>query len=423
MRPYHRGCPCDPGWAPVSEVKTAATEPAMKRILFVDDESFVLQALQRMLRPMCLEWEMSFADSGAAALEMFQEKPFDVVVADMNMPKMDGSALLREVAKLNPKTVRIGLSGMADPRFIPGGRKITHQFLTKPCAAADLVATVERTCNAEWAVRNEALGNLFARFKATPGLPTIYNEMVRMLDDTDCSIDAVDAAVRRYPRMIARMIDVVNSTYFSTSHVLAESRERVGFSGEESFMSLLAVDAFAEFSKGGVGPIPVDKFNAHAASVAIRAKAIALSEGVDCRTADDSLLAGLLHDCGQLLLAANFPEEFAQAVEIARSESQPMHLAERRVFGIDHAEVGSHLLALWGLPSSVVAAVALHHSPAAFTDLELTPLVIVHFADAIENESGTVFGEGCVSAEESLLEDSPLSGHVETWRHLSTVAA
>ena len=40
-----------------------------KRILFVDDEPFVLQALQRMLHGMCEEWDMEFVTSGAQALE------------------------------------------------------------------------------------------------------------------------------------------------------------------------------------------------------------------------------------------------------------------------------------------------------------------------------------------------------------------
>ena len=100
-----------------------------------------------------------------------------------------------------------------------------------------------------------------------------------------------------------------------------------------------------------------------------------------------------------------------------------MHVAEKQVFGVDHAEVGSHLLAIWGLPSSVVAAVALHHLPAACTDLEITPLMIVHFADAIEDEGSTVFGETSVGTDESLLDDSPLSGRVDAWRHLVAVAA
>lgn len=394
----------------------------MKRVLFVDDESFLLQALQRMLRPMCLEWDMVFAQTGAAALEAFAVKPFDVVVTDMKMPGMDGATLLRAVARLSPNTVRIGLSGQADPRQIPGCVDITHQFLTKPCAAADLVATVERTCNTEWASTNEALGSLFSKLKRLPSLPAIYNEVVRMLDDTDCSINAVDVAVARYPEMLSKVVGVVNSAYFGSNCGLTDSREGIGCTGNETLMSLLAVNAFLEFSKTDLEGFDVERHRAHATAVALRARAIAQLEGVDRRTTDDALIAGLLHDAGQLILAANFPVTFAEAIQLARSESMPMHEAEKRIFGVDHAEVASHLLAVWGLPSSIVAAVSLHHAPVASGEFELTPLVIVHFADAIENEAGSVFGENGRRVDESLLDDSPLFGRVEEWRHLVTAA-
>lgn len=394
----------------------------MKRVLFVDDEMFLLQALQRMLRPMCLEWEMVFCQTGAVALEAFAVKPFDVVVTDMKMPGMDGATLLRAVARLNPNTVRIGISGQTDPRQIPGCVDITHQFLTKPCAAADLVATVERTCNKEWASTNEALGALFAKLRHLPSLPAIYNEVVRMLDDTDCSISAVDMAVARYPEMLAKVVGAVNSAFFAAGRESHDPREVIGCTGNETLMSLLAVSAFLEFSKTGIEGLDIARHRAHATAVALRAKAIAEFEGMGRRTADDALIAGLLHDSGQLILAANFPEQFAQAAELARRETIPMHEAEKRIFGVDHAEVASHLLSVWGLPSSIVAAVSLHHQPVASEDLELTPLVIVHFADAIEGESGSVFGEIAQRVDESLLDGSHLFGRVEEWRNLTTAA-
>lgn len=392
----------------------------MKRVLFVDDEMFLLQALQRMLRPMCLEWEMVFAQTGAAALEAFAVKPFDVVVTDMKMPGMDGATLLRAVARLNPNTVRIGISGQADPRQIPGCVDITHQFLTKPCAAADLVATVERTCNKEWASTNEALGSLFSKFRRLPSLPAIYNEVVRMLDDTDCSITAVDVAVARYPQMLSKLVGVVNSAYFGANQGYNDSCEGIGCTGNESLMSLLAVNAFLEFSKGNgnIEGFDVACHQAHATAVALKARAIAQFEGIGRCIAAEALIAGLLHDSGQLILAANFPMQFAEAVKLARSKSIPMHKAEKTIFGVDHTEVASHLLAVWGLPSSIVAAVSLHHAPVVSEDLELTPLVIVHFADAIENEGGSVFGEHASRVDESLLDDSRLFGRVGEWRHL-----
>ncbi|HUG09385.1 MAG TPA: HDOD domain-containing protein [Opitutaceae bacterium] len=395
----------------------------MKRVLFVDDEMFLLQALQRMLRPMCLEWEMVFCQTGAAALEAFAVKSFDVVVTDMKMPGMDGATLLRAVARLNPNTVRIGISGQTDPRQIPGCVDITHQFLTKPCAAVDLVATVERTCNKEWASTNEALGSLFGRLKKLPSLPAIYNEVVRMLDDTDCSINAVDLAVARYPEMLSKVVGAVNSAYFGATHEYSDPRERSGCTGNETMMSLLAVSAFLEFSKSNMEGFDADRHRAHASAVATRAKAIAQSEGVDRRAIEEALIAGLLHDAGQLILAANFPAKFSEAIQLARTESIPMHEAEKRIFGVDHAEIASHLLAVWGLPSSIVAAVSLHHAPIAPAEFQLTPLVIVHFADAIENESGSVFGEPVARAAEELLDDSPWFGRLEEWRQLVAPAA
>jgi hypothetical protein len=197
----------------------------------------------------------------------------------------------------------------------------------------------------------------------------------------------------------------------------------IGCTGNETLMSLLAVNAFLEFSRTDLGGFAIARHRAHATAVALRARAIAQLEGVGRTTADDALIAGLLHDSGQLILAANFPEKFAQTVQLARDESIPMHEAEKRIFGVDHAEVAGHLLAVWGVPSSIVAAVSLHHAPVASEDIELTPLVIVHFGDAIENESGSVFGENALSVDESLLDGSHFFGRVEEWRNLHTAAA
>ena len=57
-----------------------------RRILFVDDDPLVLEALRRMLRSMRHEWEMAFAPGGPEALEAMGEAPFDVIVSDMRMP-------------------------------------------------------------------------------------------------------------------------------------------------------------------------------------------------------------------------------------------------------------------------------------------------------------------------------------------------
>lgn len=103
----------------------------MNRILFVDDEPKILMALRRSLRGLRNEWEMVFADGGAAALEQCAAAPFDVVVSDARMPGMEGSHLLGEVAKLYPDTVRMVLSGQCSRssvlKCVTGGASVPKQ--------------------------------------------------------------------------------------------------------------------------------------------------------------------------------------------------------------------------------------------------------------------------------------------------------
>ena len=74
----------------------------MTRILFVDDETKILEGLQRMLRPQRKEWEMAFAPGGQAALMMMEAPPFDVIVSDMRArPVSMAPRLSRRCAKIS----------------------------------------------------------------------------------------------------------------------------------------------------------------------------------------------------------------------------------------------------------------------------------------------------------------------------------
>ena len=84
----------------------------MKKILSLDDEPKLLEGLQRMLRSMRRQWDMTFVTSGSDALAALENQPFHILVTDMRMPGMDGSELLETVKELHPQIVRIVLSGI-----------------------------------------------------------------------------------------------------------------------------------------------------------------------------------------------------------------------------------------------------------------------------------------------------------------------
>ncbi len=120
----------------------AIQTPAQPRVLFVDDEQRVLNSMRIMFRR---RFDVYFASDGLSALEIVKKHDIDVVVADHRMPQMTGVEVLTAVRALSPRTVRILLTGYADLDAIEGSinEGEVFRFLTKPCAPAQLRATLD----------------------------------------------------------------------------------------------------------------------------------------------------------------------------------------------------------------------------------------------------------------------------------------
>ena len=113
-----------------------------EKILFVDDEAAVLEAIRRMLHS---TFTLQTATSGGEGLMTLErDGPFAVVVSDMRMPGMNGAEFLARVRQKAPSTVRMLLTGHADLHTAIDAvnrGQILH-FLTKPCPRTVLVAAI-----------------------------------------------------------------------------------------------------------------------------------------------------------------------------------------------------------------------------------------------------------------------------------------
>ena len=78
---------------------------------------------------------------------------------------------------------------------------------------------------------------------------------------------------------------------------------------------------------------------------------------------DSVLIAGMLQDVGQLVLAARAPQRFGIALQTSSRSKTPLYESELELFGATHAELGGYLLGLWGLPTRLVHAVTHHLEP------------------------------------------------------------
>jgi response regulator RpfG family c-di-GMP phosphodiesterase len=113
------------------------------RILVVDDDVQVLDALRRNLRT---HFDVTVTSEAGDALELVAAKgPFAVVVSDLRMPGMDGVALLSCIRQVSPDTVRVLLTGYADldAAIAAVNEGNVFRFLNKPCPTGALIRALE----------------------------------------------------------------------------------------------------------------------------------------------------------------------------------------------------------------------------------------------------------------------------------------
>ena len=137
-------------------------------------------------------------------------------------------------------------------------------------------------------------------------------------------------------------------------------------------------------------------------------EAIMEAEGGNTAAAKTAFLAGLLHDCGKLVFAANRADDFCRIDAEGGGRD-----AEVATFGADHAVVGAHLLAVWGLPDDIVEAVAYHHRPSAAVEAKLSSLAAVHIAVVLESAEDA---SAPLDVDREYLAAAGLADHDELWR-------
>jgi putative nucleotidyltransferase with HDIG domain len=351
----------------------------MNRILFVDDDPGVLEGLRNALRRERGRWEMVFAHSAQDALDVADRKPFDLVVTDMRMPGMDGAELLARMREKSPATARIMLSGQADQGEILRALPVAHRFFSKPCEPAQLRDAIDRTCRLKRILPTGDVRRTLGALDHLPASASVHDDLVRDLADPNVGASAIAGHLERDPAMAVRVLQLVNSAYFGNGQPTASIPAAVRFIGVEFLRTLvIAGDVFPAPESGSFSQ-ELERITAHSLRVARLMRRLF----DDATKAAEAFTLGLVHDVGKMALARSFPDAWVATCEAMAARGVQCHVMEQEVFGVTHAEAGACLLGLWGLPISIVDAVAFHHRPSAGETVDRGLLAALHFADTV----------------------------------------
>lgn len=386
----------------------------MKRILFVDDEPKILQGLERMLRGKRQEWAMTFAPGGEEALKELEKSAFEVIVSDMRMPRVDGATLLKTAQDRYPQVVRIVLSGYAEMETALRAVPVAHQFLAKPCEAQTLEDVINRACNLRDLLSDRLLIEALGKIDHLPVLPRIYQSLIKALSQPDMSIKEIAAIVEQDMAISAKVLQLVNSAFFSLPRRVTSVANAVSYLGLNMLKNLaLSVEVFRAFQGRKEPPgFSFEELQKHAFQTASIAKAMF----EDKQKAEDAFIAGMLHDIGKLILLAFLPTQFEQVLKETQEQGKPWEVVEKQKYGITHAEIGAYLLGMWGLPYPIIEAVAYHHEPRRVTQRQFDILTAVYAANLLAQPAGANF-EDVVDSD--YLTGLDVAGRIPLWKEMA----
>lgn len=357
-----------------------------EQVLFIDDDMVLLDGLKRMLRHMRNEWDISFCSSGEAALDIMRQRCFDVVVSDMRMPGLDGAAVLTAVRELCPNSVRIVLSGQAEFETVLRALVPAHQYIAKPCSPEKLKFILKKSFDSRRFMGCEVLSSFVSNLEKIPGDIEVYERFRSELSKSNVAIEEIARIGSSDISLSLKLLQLANSGFFGSRPAVLEPAAAVVNLGVGLLRRLvLETEIFGDHHMSVDLQDEIRIMNRHALAVANMSREIATLECEDLQFVDACFTAGLLHDVGKIVLAAFAPNRYTKAFRQSLETPVLLEDEERRVFGASHSEVGSYLMALWGLPEPIVECAAHHHAPATQLPRAFGVTSIVHVTNALQD--------------------------------------
>jgi response regulator RpfG family c-di-GMP phosphodiesterase len=272
----------------------------MKRVLFVDDETALLEGLRVRLHALRSQWEMVFVENGLRAVAEMEQRPFDVIVADVRMPAMDGVELLEIARNRWPDMIRIVLSGCSEEEHPGRLLSVVHQYISKPCGGQQLESAIRRCMQLRDVLNEPRLRGVVGRIAHLPALPRTCANLREAMARPDICVREVARIVSEDPAVAAKVLQLVNSAFFRLARRITSIEQAVSYLGFNAIRTLvMSVEVFSAWrSDASVGEVTPTRLQEKAQRTAAAARALASGTTF----ADDALLAGLLHNIGYWVL-------------------------------------------------------------------------------------------------------------------------
>ena len=198
-----------------------------------------------------------------------------------------------------------------------------------------------------------------------PSLPAAATRIVELARDPHAGMCDVADAVCKDPALSAKLLKMANSPLYARRRPCETFQQALVLLGLNATLTLALTFTLVTSMKSPLGA-GLEYARIWRRSLLAATAARVLGTHLGLKDAEELFLAGLMQDLGMLALDVGYPELYSDLSE-QEQDHETLRTLERLHLGVDHADVGSWLLARWNLPQRLVEAVATSH------DLEHDP--------------------------------------------------
>jgi putative nucleotidyltransferase with HDIG domain len=224
---------------------------------------------------------------------------------------------------------------------------------------------------------------ILSQVTTVPSLPAVVCRLQEYLDDPEVNFGQLARVIECDPGLTANVLQLANSAYFGWQGGIGSVRDAISRLGTRRIFQMVLCMSVAPLVRRPIRGYDLDanQLWEHSMAVAICAEKIAGGRRPTCQP--NAFTAGLLHDVGKVLLGTFVEVDDQPIKELVELDRLTFNEAERMVLGVDHAEVGAHLLERWNLPPEVSGSARWHHEPSRAGADQQNMVDLVHVADVI----------------------------------------
>src|SRR4029079_10004619 len=208
-----------------------------------------------------------------------------------------------------------------------------------------------------------------------PTMPSVVQRITALVQDPDVGLRDIGAVVTEDAPLAAKVLKIANSTYYGLRERCISTQQAAAVLGVRVLRNVVT-QAWVIKQYDHLGDQGVDLNELWRHSI-VTAQACAFvirrcKKPLELKP-DEAYVCGLLHDLGQVVLLDNLKQGYVELVRRSDAENLPLFLIEQQTLGFDHSDVGQKIAIRWGLPQTVIRAIAFH--PGAASEIDGDPVV------------------------------------------------